>query len=266
MNLTRLIAAIGMCSVVSACGGNSDDAASDEIAVAEFVQQPEDSAFQGETRPVRIAVRDGKGRAVANAAVQFAISQGTGSLSPTQSVTDQNGIAVTDWTLAFGGMQQGIEARVGAIAPVVLTIDTAPIVFNALNATASARQNIACDADSEDFPIALPACSSPPAQMKIRFTGVSLKSALGSADASLHCGDVDIPITPILRNNSEVILRWKRGGQATYSVDGVAMGNATVTLGANTSSGQLSLRATACGPDNSHFGYVTLDQIEVWAL
>lgn len=65
----------------------------------------------GQAITVTVAVKDTAGGVVPGVPVQFIVSFGTGSLSPSQDTTDGNGQVSTVWTLGAEGGPQNLEVR-----------------------------------------------------------------------------------------------------------------------------------------------------------
>ena len=73
---------------------------------------------------VRLTVKDKSGKAIRGVTVQWVPE--TGSVSPTSSVTDRNGVAATSWTLATTVGQQTLTARVEGLDPVTFAGHAGP--------------------------------------------------------------------------------------------------------------------------------------------
>ncbi|MBI4540112.1 MAG: Ig-like domain-containing protein [Gemmatimonadetes bacterium] len=69
------------------------------------------------TRPVAVEVRDARGNAVAGATVQFAVTSGGGSVSPSSVTTGANGRASATWTLGTNASAtHTVRATVGSLS------------------------------------------------------------------------------------------------------------------------------------------------------
>ena len=77
--------------------------------------------------PVAVAVEDGFGNAVAGVAVRFAVVRGGGSVRPASVVTGLDGRADAVWILGDPLGPQGLEVRVGALPPAVLSATATPV-------------------------------------------------------------------------------------------------------------------------------------------
>jgi hypothetical protein len=64
-------------------------------------------------QPVRVRLVDLEGGPTERLWVEWVVVQGSGSVEPSHSFTDSEGIAETTWRLGTGTEKQRIEARVG---------------------------------------------------------------------------------------------------------------------------------------------------------
>ncbi len=71
------------------------------------------------TDSIKVRVQDQFGFDVVGATVNFAVTAGGGSVSPTSAVTDATGRAATRWTIGASGTQT-VSASVGALTPVTV--------------------------------------------------------------------------------------------------------------------------------------------------
>ena len=71
----------------------------------------------GAILPDSLAVRllDRQGAPVGGVSVTFAVSSGTGYVSPSEATTDENGVAWTRWSLGYTLGDQSVEARVNGV-------------------------------------------------------------------------------------------------------------------------------------------------------
>ena len=72
------------------------------------------SAVVGQVLSPTVTVKDASGNALSDFLVLFAVTQGGGSVSPTAASTDATGKATTRWTLGTGAGLQQIDATAGA--------------------------------------------------------------------------------------------------------------------------------------------------------
>jgi hypothetical protein len=76
--------------------------------------------------PLEVRVTDRYGNPVAGVEVRWTVLAGAGAVEPAAVVTDAAGLARATWTLGPGAGAQAVEARAGALQPVVFTAAAAP--------------------------------------------------------------------------------------------------------------------------------------------
>ena len=126
MRTTRLalIALAGLLPAVMTCGGDSTGP-SLPAALSRVGGDGQSAAVgQALSSPLVVKVVDASGSAVQGVAVTWAVASGGGSLSPSSSTTDAQGLASTTWTLGLIAGSNSATARVAgaaAITPVSFT-------------------------------------------------------------------------------------------------------------------------------------------------
>ena len=102
------------------------------------------TAVTGVILPDSLAVRllDRQGLPVAGVPVTFAVTSGTGYVSPSDAVTDTNGVAWTRWSLGYMLGDQTVEARVNGVR-------NSPLIFHATAVADKPAAVVLVDGDSQ---------------------------------------------------------------------------------------------------------------------
>lgn len=122
MNLKRSVGAL--LAAVLLLPGCKDSTGSRPPAAVEIFSGNGQPGTAGGALPNPLVVRviDAGGKAVRNVTVTWAVTSGGGSVTPATSVTDNNGVATTQWTLGTSVTQaQTVTATVAGLTPATFT-------------------------------------------------------------------------------------------------------------------------------------------------
>lgn len=156
--------------------------------------------------PVRVQVLDAQGRPVSGSRVTFTVSEGGGSATPAEAVTDSSGVAATRWQL---GPQPGANAlRIAAANQSVL-----------LRATATQGRGTALVRLSGGTTDSLPAgctLATPVAVRVVDANNVPVSGATVSFESVLGDGSLT-PTSVVTGPDGVASTRWKLGFQGGAS-------------------------------------------------
>ena len=116
---------------LAACGGGGADPSSPGVAPSALRAQSgaQQSGVSGTvlTAPLMVLVTDAAGNNVSGARVEWDVSAGSGTTSPTSSLSDSRGVAQTLWTLGTVASRPAlVTAQISGIAPVLFTATVLP--------------------------------------------------------------------------------------------------------------------------------------------
>ncbi len=116
--LCALVVLVG----IAACGSDSPTPPASPASVGSATGSGQ-TATVGQLlgAALSVVVRDDGGQPFAGATVQWAVAAGGGTVSPTSSQTDADGVATTQWTLGGTAGQQSVTATVSGLSPVSFT-------------------------------------------------------------------------------------------------------------------------------------------------
>ena len=102
-------------------------AAAAEISASTSTEQAATVGTQVPVAPA-VVVKDANGSALAGVSVTFAVTAGGGSVQDAVATTNAQGVATAGrWTLGGTAGSNRVEARIGALAPVVFTANATPV-------------------------------------------------------------------------------------------------------------------------------------------
>ena len=107
-------AAIATISLLCTCKSTTFEVATAGSIAPDAATPLPASAVVGQVLSPTVTVKDASGNALSDFLVLFAVTQGGGSVSPTTASTDATGKATTRWTLGTGAGLQQIDATAGA--------------------------------------------------------------------------------------------------------------------------------------------------------
>jgi hypothetical protein len=77
-------------------------------------------------QPLEVRVRNAFGATLADVRVVWSLAAGEGTVTPTESLTDAEGVARAEWTLGTAAGEQQASAAVEGLEPVVFTVQARP--------------------------------------------------------------------------------------------------------------------------------------------
>ena len=131
MRLVRSTSRFAILLALAACGGGGADPSSPGVAPSALRAQSgaQQSGVSGTvlTAPLMVLVTDAAGNNVSGARVEWDVSAGSGTTSPTSSLSDARGVAQTQWTLGTVASRPAfVTAQINGIAPVLFTATVLP--------------------------------------------------------------------------------------------------------------------------------------------
>ena len=131
MRLVRSTSRFAILLALAACGGGGADPSSPGVAPSALRAQSgaQQSGVSGTvlTAPLMVLVTDAAGNNVSGARVEWDVSAGSGTTSPTSSLSDARGVAQTQWTLGTVASRPAlVTAQIIGIAPVLFTATVLP--------------------------------------------------------------------------------------------------------------------------------------------
>jgi hypothetical protein len=84
-------------------------------------------ANPGQSVAVAVVVIDGVGRGVPDVPVTWAVIEGSGTITPVASTSDQAGIAAAEWSLGMEEGSQRARATSSGLGAVDFVVDTSPV-------------------------------------------------------------------------------------------------------------------------------------------
>ena len=131
MRLFRSTSRVALLLALAACGGGGADPSSPGVAPSALRAQSgaQQSGVSGTvlTAPLMVLVTDAAGNNVSGARVEWDVSAGSGTTSPTSSLSDARGVAQTQWTLGTVASRPAfVTAQINGIAPVLFTATVLP--------------------------------------------------------------------------------------------------------------------------------------------
>jgi len=80
--------------------------------------------------PISARVTNAQGNPLPGQSVSFAVTRGSGTLTASTAMTDNNGVAQTMWTLGSGAVRQEVAATVGSLKQIATaTVDTTRALY-----------------------------------------------------------------------------------------------------------------------------------------
>jgi alpha-tubulin suppressor-like RCC1 family protein/tRNA A-37 threonylcarbamoyl transferase component Bud32 len=205
-------------------------------AVAYVLLGAEQGGAVGDTlpQPLMIRVEDAGGRPVAGAAVQFRVTDGAGTISPAETVTDSSGMAAGRWVLLSPGAHRA-EAFIESL-------ESRPATFSATASASGPARTVAVS------PTQFTGRAGAPAPVVVRIenergepvAGVRVRFAVQSGGGSIE------PVTRVTGEDGTAEARWVVGAtgpqEAVARIVGVS--NTTVVFtAANSGPAALPVRA-----------------------
>lgn len=193
----RHVGGLALLLGVAACGSDSTTPPAEPASVSA-------SAGSGQTATVgellgaalSVVVLDDSGQPFAGASVQWAVTSGGGSVTPTSSQSGSDGTATTQWTLGGTAGAQTVTATVSGLSPVTFTATAdagapAQIVvtpagpdITALNGTAQMAASVQDAFGNALTGVAVDWSSADDAIVTIDAAGLATGIAVGSADVT----------------------------------------------------------------------------------
>lgn len=220
---TRSVAAgLAIAALVFACNSDDEDTLGPNVASGVFRASGNgQAALLGDTLGDSVAafVANNRANGVSGATVTWTVTGGGGSVSPTTSVTDAQGIARTRWTLGKGATGENtLTASVeGVSEPVTFTATANPLSFSANLTGEQERPN----------PVTTPATGA--ALFSWNGTQLTYQVTVSGATTSNIVGAHIHGPQPDSTKNAAVILDFKPAAGQTTGI--IAQGTATAQSG-----------------------------------